>query len=141
MPNFSKLFQDEVRRLARKEAKDDIARIKKDNAELKRIVANARKDVTALQQTIKQLAKQVSKAGVAVSVPVAKAEAPAKRAPIPHGTGTLGYALARNFIGQEFIRRRGGRVAPGLRNSRTAHPFRYRRRPAGSHRHTRRYRS
>ena len=28
--------------------------------------------------------------------------------PMPHGAGTLGYALARNFIGQEFIRQRGG---------------------------------
>src|SRR5687767_12772528 len=28
--------------------------------------------------------------------------------PIPHGAGTLGYALARNFVAQEFIRRRGG---------------------------------
>ena len=27
---------------------------------------------------------------------------------MPHGTGTLGYAVARNFVGQEFIRRRGG---------------------------------
>src|ERR1043165_8054873 len=27
---------------------------------------------------------------------------------LPHGTGTLGFALARNFVGQEFIRRRGG---------------------------------
>jgi NNP family nitrate/nitrite transporter-like MFS transporter len=27
---------------------------------------------------------------------------------MPHGTGTLGYALARNFVGQEFIRQRGG---------------------------------
>jgi MFS transporter, NNP family, nitrate/nitrite transporter len=26
----------------------------------------------------------------------------------PHGAGTLGYALARNFAAQEFIRRRGG---------------------------------
>jgi MFS transporter, NNP family, nitrate/nitrite transporter len=25
----------------------------------------------------------------------------------PHGVGTLGYALARNFVAQEFIRRRG----------------------------------
>ena len=30
--------------------------------------------------------------------------APAKR--VPHGAGTLGYALARNFAAQEFIRRR-----------------------------------
>src|SRR5439155_16328506 len=28
--------------------------------------------------------------------------------PMPLGAGTLGYALARNFVGQEFIRRRGG---------------------------------
>ena len=27
---------------------------------------------------------------------------------LPHGAGTLGYALARNFLAQEFIRRRGG---------------------------------
>jgi hypothetical protein len=27
--------------------------------------------------------------------------------PVPHGAGTLGYALARNFVAQEFIRRRG----------------------------------
>lgn len=27
--------------------------------------------------------------------------------PIPHGVGTLGHALARNFVAQEFIRRRG----------------------------------
>ena len=28
--------------------------------------------------------------------------------PLPHGAGTLGFALAKNFIAQEFIRRRGG---------------------------------
>ncbi len=27
--------------------------------------------------------------------------------PVPHGAGTLGFALARNFVAQEFIRRRG----------------------------------
>ncbi len=27
--------------------------------------------------------------------------------PVPHGVGTLGHALARNFVAQEFIRRRG----------------------------------
>jgi nitrate reductase gamma subunit len=27
---------------------------------------------------------------------------------VPHGAGTLGAALARNFVAQEFIRRRGG---------------------------------
>ncbi len=28
--------------------------------------------------------------------------------PVPHGAGTLGFALARNFVAQEFIRARGG---------------------------------
>ncbi len=28
--------------------------------------------------------------------------------PLPHGAGTLGFALARNFVAQEFIRKRGG---------------------------------
>lgn len=35
-------------------------------------------------------------------------EVPAPPAmPMPHGAGTLGYALARNFVAQDFIRRRG----------------------------------
>jgi NNP family nitrate/nitrite transporter-like MFS transporter len=32
---------------------------------------------------------------------------PAPSRAMPHGVGTLGYALARNFMAQEFIRRRG----------------------------------
>ncbi|EDY16569.1 major facilitator superfamily MFS_1 [Chthoniobacter flavus Ellin428] len=35
-------------------------------------------------------------------------KAPRQSMPLPHGAGTLGYALARNFVAQEFIRRRGG---------------------------------
>jgi MFS transporter, NNP family, nitrate/nitrite transporter len=39
--------------------------------------------------------------------PAAPTEKPAGLArATPHGVGTLGYALARNFVGQEFIRRR-----------------------------------
>jgi len=37
---------------------------------------------------------------------MAAASAPVS-APLPHGVGTLGHALARNFVAQEFIRRRG----------------------------------
>lgn len=33
---------------------------------------------------------------------------PEPRVPLPYGAGTLGYAMARNFVAQEFIRRRGG---------------------------------
>ncbi|MEI7819789.1 MAG: MFS transporter [Verrucomicrobiota bacterium] len=28
--------------------------------------------------------------------------------PVPHGAGTLGFAVAKNFLAQDFIRRRGG---------------------------------
>jgi NNP family nitrate/nitrite transporter-like MFS transporter len=43
------------------------------------------------------------------SVPVAQARSEGVKAPIlPIGAGTLGVALARNFVAQEFIRRRGG---------------------------------
>ena len=33
---------------------------------------------------------------------------PAATLPLPHGVGTLGYNLSRNFVAQEFIRKRGG---------------------------------
>ena len=42
------------------------------------------------------------------AVPHAAKKAAAPAMPMPHGAGTLGYALARNFVAQEFIRRRGG---------------------------------
>lgn len=39
-----------------------------------------------------------------VAAPAQPAATPAQ--PVPHGVGTLGYSLARNFAAQEFIRRR-----------------------------------
>ncbi len=42
------------------------------------------------------------------AVPHAAKRAAVSAVPMPHGAGTLGYALARNFVAQEFIRRRGG---------------------------------
>lgn len=57
MPNYSKLFQDEVRRLARKEIKDDLARVKKENVELRRMLSNAKKQLQTLEQGFKRLAK------------------------------------------------------------------------------------
>lgn len=61
MANFIKLFQDEVRRLARKEAKDDVARLRKDNAELKRSIAQIRQRLAKLEQAKKRLTKVVEK--------------------------------------------------------------------------------
>ena len=39
--------------------------------------------------------------------PNARPSAPVSM-PMPHGAGTLGYSLSRNFVAQEFIRKRGG---------------------------------
>jgi len=63
MPGFAKIFQDEVRRLAKKEAKAlsdklqaDVAALKKSNVELKRQVAD-------LERAGKRLKKVVAKVG------------------------------------------------------------------------------
>ena len=61
MANFNKSFQDEVRRLARKEAKDDLSRLRKDNAEMKHAIAQLRRRTSKLEQEKKQLSKAVSK--------------------------------------------------------------------------------
>lgn len=54
--------------------------------------------------------RRAAVAGVADRGPasVRPATEQAHRSYVPHGAGTLGYALARNFVAQEFIRRRGG---------------------------------
>lgn len=78
MPNFSKLFQEEVRRLARKEAKTDLDRVKKDTAELRRALSAARKEISALQQAVKQAGKLAGKAAAGTASTAATA---AKAAP------------------------------------------------------------
>lgn len=60
MPQFSALFQAEVRRLARKELKSEIAQIRRQNTELRRHVATLKR---ALAQAIagqKRLARNIS---------------------------------------------------------------------------------
>ena len=53
MPNFSKLFQEEVRRLAKKETKDELARLKKDSVELRRALSDLKKKFAALQKAVR----------------------------------------------------------------------------------------
>lgn len=55
MPNFGKQFQEEVRRLARKEAKVDLERLKREQLELRRAIADTRKAFDKLQREIKRL--------------------------------------------------------------------------------------
>lgn len=58
MPNFMKLFQEEVRRLARKELKGAFAKTLKGGAELKRTLARVKKRLTAIERNQKQLMRQ-----------------------------------------------------------------------------------
>lgn len=53
MPNFSKLFQEEVRRLAKKELKDELARLVKSNTELRKGLSDAKKKIAELQKAVR----------------------------------------------------------------------------------------
>jgi hypothetical protein len=61
-----------------------------------------RRGVQLLFQRIETPTAEVAR----TSASTAKAEQTVSRSSMPHGAGTLGYALARNFVAQEFIRRR-----------------------------------
>lgn len=62
MPNIQQVLREEIRRLARKEARDEVASVKKDTVRLKRDVAQLKRDIEELQrdnrvlrQTLKRL--------------------------------------------------------------------------------------
>lgn len=57
MPNFAKQFQEEVRRLVRKEIKEDLQYVRKQNAELRRQVAALKRSVSKLESTTKRVKK------------------------------------------------------------------------------------
>jgi DNA-binding transcriptional regulator YiaG len=58
VPNFSKLFQEEVRRLARKEVKDAVDGLRKDTADYRHAIADLKRRIGALEQANKRLARQ-----------------------------------------------------------------------------------
>ncbi len=60
MPNFTKLFQDEVRRLARKETKDSYAELKRENIELRRTLSAVKKRLDRLEREKKKLGKEIA---------------------------------------------------------------------------------
>lgn len=57
MPNFNKQFQDEIRRLARKETKDDLERLKREQIELRKSISSARKLIDKLQRDLKRVGR------------------------------------------------------------------------------------
>ena len=80
MPNFAKLFQDEVKRLARKEIRAAVANVQKGHADLRRTAADLRQRVTVLERENRRLTKAAAKAEPAQ--PDAPAEEQAERARI-----------------------------------------------------------
>ncbi len=64
MPNFNKLFQEEVRRLARKEFKASLENVRKDLVETRRAVSQLRKTVASLQKENKRIAEKAVKGGL-----------------------------------------------------------------------------
>lgn len=57
MPNFGKLFQEEVRRLTRKETKADLDRLKREQVSLRRAISAAHKTINALQRELQRVRK------------------------------------------------------------------------------------
>ena len=76
MPNFAVVLKDEVRRLARKEIKAELAVTRKASAQYRRDIAELKRQMSALQRRIGAIEKQVQKD---VPSPVAVAEADAER--------------------------------------------------------------
>jgi hypothetical protein len=51
--NFSKLFQDEMRRIARKATKNELAQLQKENKALRRAISETRKALADVQRAVK----------------------------------------------------------------------------------------
>jgi DNA-binding transcriptional regulator YiaG len=60
VPNFAKVWQDEVRRLARKETKDELVSMRQENAALKKYVASLKKRLETLERQSKRIQKHVA---------------------------------------------------------------------------------
>ncbi|MBI2433048.1 MAG: helix-turn-helix domain-containing protein [Candidatus Hydrogenedentes bacterium] len=62
MPNFVKLFQDEVRRLARKESKGELGRLRKENLELRKALSNLKRKTASVEKQLSALARSAGAA-------------------------------------------------------------------------------
>jgi len=68
MTAFAKQFQDEVKRLARKECKVDLQRLKTENTQLRKNLASLRKRLEKLERANKRVLKKVVPAEVVEEV-------------------------------------------------------------------------
>ena len=60
MPNIAIVLREEIQRLARKQVKAGLSRLKRDNVRLKKSVAALRRQMAALGRTSSELAKRVA---------------------------------------------------------------------------------
>ncbi len=79
MPDVAAVLRQEITRLARKEARQQIAPIKKAQTELRRRLTDLKREVAALQRSVKQLETQASRSSSAASKPAQ--EAPVRYSP------------------------------------------------------------
>ena len=59
MPNIAMVLREEIQRLAKQQARQEMAGLKKEQVRLKKLVAQLRKEVDALNKRNKRLSKQV----------------------------------------------------------------------------------
>ena len=72
MPNLALVLKEEIRRLARKEIRNDIARLRKDNAALKRTSADLKRRVAKLEADNKRLVAEIARQRKDDGLPVAE---------------------------------------------------------------------
>ena len=60
MPNIAKVFREEIQRLAKRQVRAELATIRRDNVRLKKIVADLRRQMAALNRTSRELVKKVT---------------------------------------------------------------------------------
>jgi DNA-binding transcriptional regulator YiaG len=59
VPNFMKMFQDEVKRLARKETKSAVTQLNKEKVELRKTIGQLKRRIDALERQNKKITKVI----------------------------------------------------------------------------------
>jgi DNA-binding transcriptional regulator YiaG len=60
MPNIAKVLREEIQRLAKRQARAELRPVRRDHVRLKKIVADLRRQMAALNRTSRELVKKVT---------------------------------------------------------------------------------
>jgi DNA-binding transcriptional regulator YiaG len=60
MPNIAKVLREEIQRLAKRQARAELSPVRRDNVRLRKIVADLRRQMAALNRTSRELVKKVT---------------------------------------------------------------------------------